>query len=687
VRKPLNTQAAPFDVASLRQVAATAVDADFADKSRLNAITARRDRQMSASLKPALWSQRRLAHVAVMALTLLAFLLRLVRIGYFNFSGDEALSALFSVQPIPDIVHALVHGEPHPPLFYVFLHFWIPFAGDEELSLRFVSTAANVATVPLIYVVASRLLAPRVGLIAASIVALNPYQLWNSQDARMYALATLLCLLALDATARYFDVNVRVGVALSDGRRRMYLAVYTAVMALALYTHYYSVYFFILFNLFAAGWLAVRRDRRIVEWIGAQCTVSALFAPWLIFAWNTITTYHGNGYSPPLQEALRRSIGTFGSGYVLPRDDTGIFFWAIVALLLAGVLMAARRNPAAVVLLALALLVPKGGVIIPSHTRPVFNERYLMAASPGFYIFVAASMLALRRRSPNLLTVISTVGLIALTTSNAVLVQRYLTATTTVAKARDASLLGAYLGSHATPQDRVIFNTADPTFLYYYHHANGQAPSFVAPLTQSITAANLDIQFQHDLDGVAHVWLVPDGIRYWDTHGLVMAWLDRHMVREADLEPKYQLLEFSSTPLSVRDPGVTFGGVILLVGTDAPAELSASTGANLQVTLYWRATSAISRDYTISVQLLDRSGKLVSQADAPPRDGAAPTNSWRTTETIPDTHTLQIPQGLPGGDYRLSVAVYDSATLRRLAIDGANADIAPLVNVHVLRGS
>ena len=46
--------------------------------------------------------------------------------------------------------------------------------------------------------------------------------------------------------------------------------------------------------------------------------------------------------------------------------------------------------------------------------------------------------------------------------------------------------------------------------------------------------------------------------------------------------------------------------------------------------------------------------------------GRHPTTAWTTNELVRDRHTLELPEGIPPGDYRLIVGVYRVADLVRL---------------------
>ncbi|MCS6803507.1 MAG: hypothetical protein NZ773_16415, partial [Dehalococcoidia bacterium] len=84
----------------------------------------------------------------------------------------------------------------------------------------------------------------------------------------------------------------------------------------------------------------------------------------------------------------------------------------------------------------------------------------------------------------------------------------------------------------------------------------------------------------------------------------------------------------------------------------------------------WRALERMAKRYTVSVQLLDASGRIVVQADGEPGQGARPTTGWLPPEVVTDPHTLTLPAEMASGVYVLQVVVYDPRTGARLPTTG-----------------
>jgi len=76
----------------------------------------------------------------------------------------------------------------------------------------------------------------------------------------------------------------------------------------------------------------------------------------------------------------------------------------------------------------------------------------------------------------------------------------------------------------------------------------------------------------------------------------------------------------------------------------------------------------MSADYTVFVQVLDPTDRIVGQVDAWPVQGTFPTSAWTPGEAVRDTYLVQLAADLPPGNYRLHVGLYLLATLERLSV-------------------
>jgi hypothetical protein len=111
---------------------------------------------------------------------------------------------------------------------------------------------------------------------------------------------------------------------------------------------------------------------------------------------------------------------------------------------------------------------------------------------------------------------------------------------------------------------------------------------------------------------------------------------------------------------------------------------SVRAGETVTLTLYWETRSAPSRDYTVFVHLLDRSGEPVHFGDAPPLEGDYPTGMWAAGECVVDPHPLTLPADLSPDEYDLLVGMYNRDTMVRLQrLDGAGDSVEIPIPVEV----
>jgi mannosyltransferase len=633
-----------------------------------------------------------------LGLILLAWLLRCRHLDFYDFRGDEVFGINYATAPLGQVIGTLAEGEPHPPLFYLLLHAWIPVAGNGEYALRWLSTAGDALGVVVLYVLGRRIAGPRVGGVAALVLSLAPYHIWNAQDARMYTLAT-----AFVTTAVYWAWRLLI-----DERPNRYAFLgYVLAMLLALYTHYYSLYMVVLINVFAAmvlgthvgrAWASGQRRSvlgatvpyepaegaqalRIVWWLAAQALVALLYVPWMIFAWRTLTTYHGNAESPSLGAAAREALRTFALGWDLPQHLANplLPLFAVTLLLGAAACLGLRYGRPALLLLLLWLIGPIAAIWLASRARPIFDVRYLIEASPPFYLLLALPALWWRRR-PRLPALLGAVAVPAvLLAALPALWSLYLYPTD--GRGHGYTALGRYLAGHAGAGDVIIVNHLDPVVRYYAERNHVTAPLVTEPEQQGESPQALNAALSRLTAGRDHVWLIPDDVGAWDPRHTVLAWCNRHLQPLGQVANGFHVIEFQPwTPTAALN--VSFGNRMTLTGIRLNPTHPAP-GRPWPVVLFWQAPAPTAAGETVSVQLLNAAGRLVAQLDAVPQAGQAPTTGWQPFETIPDLHTLPIPAALPPGRYTLAVAVYPSAGGPRLSVPGTTDGLAPVATVTV----
>ncbi|MCB0234209.1 MAG: glycosyltransferase family 39 protein, partial [Anaerolineae bacterium] len=130
--------------------------------------------------------------LAILWLTiLLAAVLRFFRIGYQSLWADEGNSVAMAGRTLAEI-SAAAAADIHPPLYYWLLNLWVRIFGDSEIAVRALSALFGILLVWLTYQIAVRLFDRRTALIATFFVAINPFLIYYSQEARMYEMLAAL---------------------------------------------------------------------------------------------------------------------------------------------------------------------------------------------------------------------------------------------------------------------------------------------------------------------------------------------------------------------------------------------------------------------------------------------------------------------------------------------------------------
>jgi mannosyltransferase len=605
---------------------------------------------------------------ALILLMLLAFALRVCRLDNQELRGDEAFGVLFATRSARQIVSETISAaEPHPPLDYLLLRGWMGVAGDSELAVRFPSAAAGLLAVPLAFALGCRIFGQTAGIGAAFFLAINPFHVWHAQEARMYTISAALAL----------ATTLVLWIALGKGGWQRWLG-FALLTAAHFYLHYYSFFIALGQGLWV---LAVARHdrRRLAEFSASVLAVGLLYLPWLVLAWRVILAYHGNGDSPSLPDMLLRCLRAFSLGQTNQLAIAAVFLPAFAGLGAIGAWCAARRQRAGALLLALWLVVPLAGVWIASLRRPVFDERYVIAATPPFYLFLGTGAACLVRQGPwrrrllGLLVAVCVAGS-ALSLWNYYVAPEY-------SKSAGWRQVVDYLDGHAQSGEVLIQNYPDPSLAYYYR---GPLERLVLPHRSGVPPEQTIETLEALLDGHDRLWFLPYPDTAWDANGLVWKWLERHTDLSQDVVLGHVRLQ-AYLPLRVSLEQMTavealLGDVIRLRGYRLAG--TAEPGGTLALTLYWQALAPASADYVVFAHLVGANGAIVGQKDQPPQNGATPTTTWIEGEVLADHYLIPVRADAPAGPAQLLVGMYVPETMTRLAAVGSTVD--SLERIHLI---
>ncbi|MBI5649460.1 MAG: glycosyltransferase family 39 protein [Chloroflexi bacterium] len=620
---------------------------------------------------------RRPGFIALLALCLVAFALRVFRLDLQSLWYDEAFSVYLAQFDLAAIT-ARTAADIQPPLYYYLLHFWIARVGDSEFAVRFLSLIFGVATIPLLFVIAMRLFCASplsretgeglgVGVIAALLATIAPLYVWYSQEARMYTLITFLLLLSSYALLRALQGN--------DGNWWKWFVIANIA---AIYTHYFAfvvIAFQLLFTIYQFRITHHARFARITLYFIA---ILIAFLPWMPFVlarFGQDASYWRGALK--LDEAIRHILINFTTGEsVLEAHAQNIAAgWLIVLLVGSLVSWFVRRQSkiknqkSAIVFLILYLLIPLALLLILFSRNPKFNARYLMIASPAFFLLLAAGLAHASRLTAHALRF--TFYVLPLTfllfTSGYAITNIYFDSAFTKADFRG---IARHIEKNIARDEAIILTSGHlfPAFNYYFR---GDAPIIRLPDEPTLNADHvLGFETADVLNATLAtkrgVWVVQWQDEVVDPNGFVPMLLST----QGDLQPREGIAfwqvqwqhwkldphpRFSAEPNPAITRVANFGDKIKLLGFD-----SIPTPANFGATfrLYWHALDALDADYSIALRVRDANGFVVGKLDRRPAGYNYPTTRWKKDEKLFGEFTVPLITGAPPGNYFVEVTLY-----------------------------
>jgi mannosyltransferase len=654
------------------------------------------------------------------------FALRLYRLGAQSLWYDETVSAYLASQSIPDLI-AHTARDIHPPGYYLLLHIWTRLAGTSTFALAFFSLACGVLLIALTYALARRLLGRGVALWSALLVAISPYNLWYSQEVRMYTLGAVLGLLAL-----WCALHVRRD-------RWAYAAGYVLAAVLGLYVLYYFAFLLLALNLYLIAYLLRHRQQRpLRHWLIAQAGVLILYLPWLPIAWQQATQPPVPAWRAftPLPTLLLEAWTTLSLGQSVQAAHIWPLLILTGGLFVLGLIVQLRKSrpgPGAwpphsgmrfssASLLATYLFGPLALIYLASLSVPLYHVRYVFTYSPPFYILLGAGLAWLARRIWPLAAIAGTI----LLAGSAYSIQQM--HTNPLYAADDFKAAVDFIAQRWRPGDAVLINAgyAYTGFAYYYDGAIaarvrlsdypqspvrgaqahdrplllttgtiagdpqlgwGDPNSDFYATTPSETAAALE-QVTHDF---SRVWMLRIYDTVTDPDGFIRHWLATHTTPFEDQlfsgQAFMRVQGFMSNdqpPPAARTTVVLEGGVSLVDWQPGP-DMHGRAGQPLDVVLWWQVdahSALLEAPYAVSLKLWGTRGQgaetfLAAQQDEWPVGNLLLTPQWPPGEPIRHPMRLWLPQDLPAGQYQLNVEMYDPRTLEPLSrLDGGGPGVS-----------
>jgi mannosyltransferase len=334
----------------------------------------------------------------ILAFFIAAFLVRLFNIGALPLWVDEGASLAFALAPLEHLWGPIATNESNPPGYFTLLKAWIWLFGPSDISLRMPSAIAGALGVIPLYIVAFRQHGRAAAVIATGLFVVSAILIQYSQEARSYALISLVFLLGMLIANRVVD-DLERGRAPLSGMALLvlscvvlpYLHVTGFVVVAVLFVYLFTL---LLFNRLLS--LVVVRDMVIAGMIIVVSTTPVLY--WIALqVWIPVQQGLSEGHMgwvdrPSLPEALEIYRRTFGHTFVYrdtPRNIAdGLLFFVV---LLSVVLGVRRRNPHVIaVVVSLSFLMLTYYVV--SQIHPILIPRIVVFAVPLVFLLAGFAL-------------------------------------------------------------------------------------------------------------------------------------------------------------------------------------------------------------------------------------------------------------------------------------------------------
>ena len=587
----------------------------------------------------------------VLLIILLAFMLRLAFIADLRMWGDEGYSVYSSARSLDAITFVGAENDPHPPLYYYLLHFYMPLAGASELALRFFSAFFGTLTVALAFIIGKRVFNFQVGTVAAAFGAIAPFAIYYSQEIRMYALTMFFTALAIYCFVRwqYAIRNMQYAP-----RVTYHIICYALSMLAALYSLYHTAFVFLAMGIFLLP-LFFKQRTFFFQWLIVSILTIVAFFPMLYIRFSSTLGHLEDraGHTiQPLPMFIARGFAALTVGTTIPVNNALWLAGIFLAIIILGLFIAWRAhilncNDWLIFSLTLVPLV----AVYPMYLLlPILVGRLFALAFVPLAILLARSIIVIVQ---NKRWTVAPIALLVVGISGYSLSDYYFNFSRYNAAAENYVPAIQWIQDHAQPGDEVLINAYWQQG-YFLSHYRG------APITYG--AINYRVDMVESINQPRSVWTV---VYNQSTQG-AENWLGQNaFFVDTQNFGRMRVSWYRASTLSHAEKfaaPITFDNGMQLIGYKINAEpLPAGRGV-VTIQFDWTTARAIADDYTISVRVVDASGTVFAQDDRQPSDGENPTSTWTANQIVQDKHAAAISPNTVPGSYAIQIVVYRSAS-------------------------
>lgn len=377
---------------------------------------------------------------------------------------DEAQSLWQTSHSVTGTLKVIAQ-DVHVPLYHLTLHFWQILFGQSIEAARALSLLFFVATIPVVYLLARKILSINWSLFVMVLFSFAPFMNWYANEARMYTLLVFVATLS-----QLFFVKLIQ----SKGKQGWFG--YTLTAMVGVYAHYFflfglmtqAIYFLINRRHFVKGTL--------LKFVGLAGLLVVELLPWFLY----FRSLGSAGNTSPILQTpssvdLFNVYSQFSFGFQNNVLNTILVsLWPLlVVVALLGVKHGQKVTAKTGYMLA-AAFVPVLLAFVVSHTiTPFFVSRYMIACVPPLIIL---TIWLISHYSKPL-----SLGLAGLmvATLTATSIQQYTSASTPVKE--DFKAASQIISDEATARDIIVLSAPFSVYPFNYYY-NGPTKVSTMPV-------------------------------------------------------------------------------------------------------------------------------------------------------------------------------------------------------------
>ena len=333
--------------------------------------------------------RKKIIYVALFCIVILTAFLGLYRINSESLWEDEINTLIKAQGGIWELLSGHLDVA-NPPVYDLFMHFWIRIFGISEVAMRLPSIIFGILSVLVIFYLGKELYNEETGLFSAFLLGISQFFISYMQEARSYSLLVLLSLLSCYLFIRFLkEKNNTVGL------------VYAVTIFIGLYVHYFMIFVIIVQNIFFV--LSYKRfEPSIKKWFLIQTMVMILFSIWFL---RIVLPNMVLENAPSIEWIQRPDIISVENLFNLFIGNIKISFIGIIFTMLVlffflyNLLDMKLKNfifSEEELLLILYLFIPIILVFIISQFKPIWMPRYLIIVFPALILIIARTLLTFR---------------------------------------------------------------------------------------------------------------------------------------------------------------------------------------------------------------------------------------------------------------------------------------------------